>query len=126
VVYVWKPRDASEQFLDGGRHYRLHLPPSDEPTLFWSVVVYDANRSAPPGECPSLCTYTATPNADGSVDVYFGPTPPPGRERNWIRTASGKAWFPRIRFYSPLQPLTEHVWKPGDIVETGAEFGTAA
>ena len=27
-----------------------------------------------------------TSNPDTSVDVYFGPTPPPGKESNWGQT----------------------------------------
>ena len=26
-------------------------------------------------------------NADGSVDLYFGPTAPTGKEANWLRPA---------------------------------------
>ena len=29
-------------------------------------------------------------NADGSVDLYFGPEAPEGKEKNWIKTISGK------------------------------------
>jgi hypothetical protein len=29
-------------------------------------------------------------NADGSVDVYFGPKAPAGQEGNWIQTVPGK------------------------------------
>jgi hypothetical protein len=120
VVYVWKP-DDSESFLDGGRSYRLHLPPSVEPGVFWSVAVCEAaGASRAPGAvtAPGLCAYNSTPNADGSVDVYFGPSAPSGRERNWIRTVKGRRWFPHFRFYSPLEPL-EETWSPGDIVEIG-------
>jgi hypothetical protein len=28
------------------------------------------------------------------VDIYIGPRPPAGREANWIKTASGRNWFP--------------------------------
>ena len=116
MVYVWKPREDGEGYLDGGRHYRLHLPPTEASTVFWSVVVCDAaNRSGSTNQT-SLCAWNSTPNADGSVDVYFGPTAPAGRERNWIRTMKGNSWFPRFRFYSPLEPLEEG-WAPGDIVE---------
>ena len=33
-------------------------------------------------------------NADGSVDVYFGPKAPTGKENNWVRTIPGKGWNP--------------------------------
>jgi hypothetical protein len=29
-------------------------------------------------------------NADGSVDPYFGPSPPTGKEGNWIKTLPGR------------------------------------
>jgi hypothetical protein len=29
-------------------------------------------------------------NADGSTDLYFGPTAPPGKESNWLQTVPGK------------------------------------
>ena len=28
-------------------------------------------------------------NPDGSVDVYFGPQPPSGKEGNWVQTWPG-------------------------------------
>jgi hypothetical protein len=28
-------------------------------------------------------------NVDGLVDVYFGPTAPPGKEKNWVQTIPG-------------------------------------
>jgi len=31
-------------------------------------------------------------HADGSVDTYFGPQTPAGKEKNWIRTVPGKGW----------------------------------
>jgi hypothetical protein len=30
-------------------------------------------------------------NADGSVDVYFGPKAPTGKENNWVQTVPGRA-----------------------------------
>ena len=36
-------------------------------------------------------------NADGSVDIYFGPTAAPkGKEKNWIRTDAEKDFFRRV------------------------------
>jgi hypothetical protein len=38
-------------------------------------------------------------NPDGSVDVYFGPNAPTGKESNWIQTVPGKGWFTLLRLY---------------------------
>ena len=43
----------------------------------------------------------AQKNTDGSVDVYFGPKPPAGKESNWLYTAPGQPWFTYFRFYVP-------------------------
>jgi hypothetical protein len=29
-------------------------------------------------------------NADGSVDIYFGPKSPAGKDKNWVQTIPGK------------------------------------
>ncbi len=42
-------------------------------------------------------------NSDGSVDVYFGPGAPVGKEANWIQTIPGKGWFSYFRFYGPTE-----------------------
>jgi hypothetical protein len=119
--YLTATRDASGAFLDGGKSYRFHLPSNVPVRLFWSVVVYDAlSRSElQNGEkFPSVSQYTGpVANADGSVDVYFGPQAPSGKEKNWIKTVPGKGWFPYLRFYSPTEAFFDKTWKPDDIVE---------
>jgi hypothetical protein len=32
-------------------------------------------------------------NGDGSIDLYFGPKAPAGKEANWTQTIPGKGWF---------------------------------
>jgi len=54
-------------------------------------------------------------NADGSVDVYFGPKAPAGKENNWVQTIPGKAWFTILRLYGPLEPWFKKTWRPDDI-----------
>lgn len=117
--YLWTPRDASGGFLDGAKSYRLHLPADIPVKSFWSVVVYDAEsrsllRNGQP--FPSVSGYTKpATNVDGSIDVFFAPTAPKGREKNWIKTVLGVGWFPLLRFYGPLEPFFDKTWKPGDI-----------
>ena len=53
-------------------------------------------------------------NPDGSVDLYFGPKPPAGKEKNWIETVPGKAWFAILRLYGPLEPWFDKTWQPGE------------
>ena len=54
-------------------------------------------------------------NPDGSVDVYFGPQAPAGKEKNWIQTVPGKAFWLILRLYGPLEPWFDKTWRPGKI-----------
>jgi hypothetical protein len=58
-----------------------------------------------------------TKNADGPVDLYFGPQPPAGFEKNWIPTLAGKAWFPYFRLYGPTEAHFNRTWRLPDIVK---------
>jgi hypothetical protein len=31
------------------------------------------------------------------VDLFFGPKPPEGKERDWVETVPGKGWFVLLR-----------------------------
>ena len=57
------------------------------------------------------------PNADGSIDLYFGPKAPAGKEGQWIKTIPGKGWFIYFRIYGPEQPAFDGTWKLSDIAE---------
>jgi hypothetical protein len=54
-------------------------------------------------------------NLDASYDIYFGPRPPKGKEKNWIQTIPGKSWFIILRMYGPLEPWLNKTWRPGEI-----------
>jgi hypothetical protein len=120
--YLWSTRDASGAHLDGAKSYQLHLPAKIPAKHFWSVVVYDAvSRSMLRNgqKYPSVSQYTGPiVNADGSVDIHFGPRAPLGKEKNWIKTLEDRGWFPLLRFYGPLEPFFDQSWKPGDITES--------
>ena len=88
--------DAKGQPLDGGKTYRLHLPPNIPAATFWSLVLYDnQTRSMLQTDAPHPSIGSQQPgvviNPDTSVDVYFGPAAPAGKESNWVQTWPGKA-----------------------------------
>ncbi|HIK54697.1 MAG TPA: DUF1254 domain-containing protein [Synechococcales cyanobacterium M55_K2018_004] len=119
--YMSAYRDADGDYLNGGKNYQLHLPPNIPVNNFWSVTLYD------PGTRSLLQTDQPKPsvnsfdqpeqNRDGSYDIYFGPSAPAGKERNWVQTVPGKGWFTYIRLYGPLEPFFDQTWRPDDIVK---------
>ena len=54
-------------------------------------------------------------NDDGSIDLYFGPKVPKGKEANWIQTVPKKGWFCLLRLYSPTEAWFDKTWRPGEI-----------
>jgi hypothetical protein len=119
-TYPWTALDADGNPFDGGRNYRLHLPPKIPVKTFWSAIVYDTQTRSmlqTDERFPSVSSQNKNlqVNADRSVDVYFGPKPPPGKENNWIQTIPGKSWFMILRLYGPLEPWFNQTWRPGDI-----------
>ena len=117
--------DADSRPFDGGNAYRLRLPPNIPAKSFWSLVLYDnQTRSMLQTDDPHPSISSQKPgivsNEDTSVDVYFGPAPPPGFEANWVQTWPGKGWNLILRLYGPLQPWFDKTWRPGEIERVGA------
>jgi hypothetical protein len=114
--------DSQGANLSGGSHYRLHLPRDIPAANFWSVTLYEAENGsglANGQPFPSLGSRDApTQGGDGSTDLFFGPTAPAGRERNWLATVPGKGYFAVLRLYGPTAAAIDKSWKPGDIEKT--------
>lgn len=111
--------DSAGQPLAGGKTYRLHVPAQVPAAQFWAATVYDAETAAFIRESPRVEVSSYDPalrkNADGSVDLYFGPQAPAGHESNWAYTAAGKPWFTIFRLYGPQPPLFNMKWQLADI-----------
>ena len=118
-VYLETSKDSAGNWLDGGETYRMRVEPNPPVRQFWSVTLYD-NLSRGPvitaagsadlsSRKPDLVT-----NADGSVDVYFGPERPEGAT-NFIQTNPGQGWFPYFRLYGPTEGYFDKTWQLNDI-----------
>jgi len=64
------------------------------------MVTSDTFREMPKSAVSSLTPGLAK-TADGSMDVYFGPKAPPGKEANWVPTKIDSGFEVMFRFYGP-------------------------
>ncbi|HVU26652.1 MAG TPA: DUF1254 domain-containing protein [Verrucomicrobiae bacterium] len=120
-VYLESQKDSTGAWLDGGKNYALHVPPNAPVAQFWSFTVYD-NESrclVDTGSYPDRSSRDdIVKNADGSVDLYFGPQPPVGKpSQNWIKTLPHKGWFTYFRLYAPTEHYFDKTWVLPDIEE---------
>ena len=113
--------DAKGDPLDGGKTYKIHLPPNIPEKNFWSFTLYDSQSRSmlqTDQQFPSVGSLTKgmVVNADKSVDVYFGPKAPAGQENNWVQTMPDKGYSVIFRLYSPLKPWYDKTWRLGEMV----------
>ncbi len=118
-AYLGSYRDKNGHAFDGGKSYRLRVPPNPPAKQFWSVTVYDTETRGIIQNSQKIADRSSrqelVANADGSVDVYFGPAASKGFEKNWIPTVPGRSWFAYFRLYAPLEPYFERSWPLPDI-----------
>ena len=112
--------DATKQAFDGGKTYKLHLPPNVPVNNFWAVTLYDTQTRSQlqtSQQFPTVGSLTdgMKQNKDGSYEVYFGPNAPKGKEGNWLATIPNKSWFMILRMYGPLEPWINKTWRPSEI-----------
>jgi hypothetical protein len=117
--YLIAIKDKDGNALEGSKTYRLHVPPNVPVKQYWSVTVYDrethalvrnmsrASRASNSSEVQK--------NGDGSVDIFFGPTAPAGKERNWVPTDPKRQFELMFRLYGPTPELMAKSWTLPDV-----------
>lgn len=120
-AYLGAYYDNEGNWLDGAKNYTLNVPANPPAVNFWSITVYDSATRClidnPQQNADLSSRKDLIKNADGSVDLYFGPKAPAGKEKNWVQTLPGKHWFTYMRFYGPTTAYFDKSWKMDDIKE---------
>jgi hypothetical protein len=100
--------------FDGGKTYRLRVPPNPPAKQFWSVTLYDVDTRSfivtEEGIPDRSSRMDLIKNDDGSVDIYMGPEAPKGFEKNWIPTVPNRGWFTLFRLYAPTEAYFDKSW----------------
>lgn len=122
--YIGAFVDSNGEYFDGGKTYKVTLPPNIPAGKFWSFTVYDNQTRSmldtpqryPRAGSQSFPTPAAEARADGSTTIYFSPKQPDGvKPGNWIQTDPNKGWNTILRLYSPLEPFFTKKWRPSEI-----------
>jgi len=117
--YLLSMQDKDGHALDGGSTYRLKVPPNAPVKLYWSATAYDRDTHALIRDQERASRASTSQglqkNSDGSVDVYFGPTAPEGKQSNWVPTRAGGQFEVLFRLYGPEQPLFDKTWQLPDL-----------
>ncbi len=109
TFYLDLAETPQNEWLHGGKNYKLVVP-SDVPVEnFWSITTYDLEtasylRNIEKSTIDSTMK-DVKKNSDGSTTIYFGPKPEKGKEANWLRTHPGRRFFLIGRFYGPTPEL---------------------
>ena len=125
--YLMAFADSEGHPFDGGKTYKVTLPPNVPAEAFWSLTLYDNQtrsmlqtpQNYPRAGSQNYPSPAANPSVDGSTTIWFGPNQPQGVPRgNWIQTVQGKGWFTILRLYSPLPSFFTKSWRIGEIEPT--------
>lgn len=123
--YLMAVKDRDGENFNGRNTYRLTVPANAPVRLYWSATVYDRANHALIRDQKRVSRSSQSPdlqqNADGSVDVYFGPAAPAGKETNWVPTNPEGEFEVLFRFYGPEKALFDKTWKLPDIERMAAQ-----
>lgn len=114
-------RDKNNEYLNGDKTYKLTIPLPVPAKLFWSLTIYDAvTRSeivTDQNKAALRSLFELKGKTGSSVDLYFGPKAPEGKDKDWIKTIPGKGWFVYFRIYGPQEAAFNDSWRLNDFEE---------
>jgi hypothetical protein len=123
--YLLSIRDKDDQGFDGAKTYRLRVPPNVPVEQYWSVTAYDRQTHALIKNMPRASRASnaaeVQKNADGSVDIYFGPKAPDGKQSNWVPTDPQRGFELLLRVYGPKKEFFEKTWVLPDVEKFAAQ-----
>ncbi len=118
--YLVSIKDKAGQSFDGAKTYRLTVPANAPVEQYWSATIYDRETHALIRETTRSSVASngdgVQKNADGSVDIYFGPGAPAGKESNWVPT-NGRDFEILFRLYGPRKTFFDKTWGLSDAEE---------
>jgi hypothetical protein len=118
--YPFTIRDRDGQILNGSHTYRLHVPANVPAHLFWATTVYNVTDGTMPETAQLLPSRNGLENtvmnADGSLDMWFGPARPDGiAGSNFIQTVDGRDFLVCFRLYGAGIEFYDQSWKLNDV-----------
>jgi hypothetical protein len=123
--YAISIRDKDGDSFDGGKTYRLTVPPNPPVEQYWSVTAYDRQTHALIKGMPRASRSSQIPelqkNADGSIDIFIGPKAPAGKDANWVPTDPARKFELMARFYAPKPEFFEKKWILPDVEKMAAQ-----
>ena len=95
------------------------MPPKVPVSNFWAITTYDLESASYIRNMEKSSIDNTQKqlqwNDDGSVDIYFGPKAPKGKESNWLPTDPKRRFFLLARFYGPEPALFDGSFELNDI-----------
>jgi hypothetical protein len=95
------------------------VPANPPVKQYWSATAYDSETHALIRDQKWSSRSSNTPglqkNDDGSMDLYFGPKAPAGKESNWVPTNASKNFEVLFRLYGPEKEFFDKKWLLPDI-----------
>jgi hypothetical protein len=120
--YPYAIKDSNGEFINGSNTYKIHLPAGIPAKAFWAITLYnisDGTMHATDVSIPGVNGYEdIAKNADGSIDIYFGPTKPKDvKESNYIKSVEDRAVLVGLRLYGSSVEFFDQTWRPDNVVK---------